>query len=556
MGRSSLIKIIFLFLYPYLLFAQVGYVELANPVYSFLERMNSLGIIPDYNSFEKPLTRKQIAEFLSKINLKETELAAIEKKILLKYLSEFSFENTGVVNASSFISETNVNYLKNENEKYIYFYSDSSDFNIYVNGIFSSASISKSTKDFTNNSTIINYGLSFRGTISNNIGFYFKATNGTYFGNRSIAQEQNELRYNFKFTKEKIVSYGQNYFDFTEGYIAFENDLINLKIGRDRENIGYGSTKIILGNSSPQFDYLSFRIRYKLFNFSYIHGKLLGEQFFIYDSIHQPINIIQDKYFVYHRFGLNSFKNFSAGFGEMIIYSNRSFDLSYLNPFNFYKSIEHSNQDRDNSIMFFDLRYNPFEGISFYSTFMIDDLDFGKLGTNWYGNKFLTEFGSKIILNKNTPLTYSFQYIKIDPYFYTHHIKSNNYTNFDYGLANDYQPNSYLLTNELYFQLTADLDLAVKFTYSEHGSNIYDDNGVLIINNGGNILDGHRINDREYLNFLDGIKEINRDYMISGCYEFIKNYFFTFTLRKQIIESKFKKEGNPLTFYSSISLKF
>ena len=52
----------------------------------------------------------------------------------------------------------------------------------------------------------------------------------------------------------------------------------------------------------------------------------------------------------------------------MIVYSNRSMDLSYINPFNFYKSAEHANQDRDNSLLFLDLQNNSLKGISFYGS--------------------------------------------------------------------------------------------------------------------------------------------------------------------------------------------
>jgi hypothetical protein len=59
-----------------------------------------------------------------------------------------------------------------------------------------------------------------------------------------------------------------------------------------------------------------------------------------------------DKFLVYHRIGFNINRHFNFGVGEFIIYGRRGIDLSYLNPFAFYKSIEHSNRDRDNSMLF------------------------------------------------------------------------------------------------------------------------------------------------------------------------------------------------------------
>lgn len=555
MGRSTLNRLLIILFIPFVILGQVGYVEISNPVYQFLERMYLTKTLDEFNNSEIPLTREKIAKYLSEIKLHQKDLTEVDKKILDKFFSEFSFEINGKENLSQLIPTYNFDYLLSAKEKYLYSFNDSSDFNFYLNGLLSFKYITKSTNSFINNVTLVNFGLSLRGTFYKNFGFYLKATNGTYLGSRKLAQSEVDLRYNFKFTKEKQINLGQDYFDFTEGFLMYENDLFNVKIGRDRKNFGYGFTKVILGNSAPQFDYLSFRLTYKSFDFSYLHGKLLGEQSIINDSIYQPVNSIKDKYFVYHRFGLNITNNLNAGFGEIIIYSDRSYDLAYLNPFNFYKSIEHSNQDRDNSMLFFDIKVRPFWGSTIYSNFFIDDLDFGKLGTDWYGNKFLFNVGADFLLYNNLPIIYSIQYIKIDPYFYTHHIKSNNYTNYNYNLSNDYQPNSAVLNNNIKITLTEDIELNFRYTYSIHGANVYDDEGQLLINYGGNILDGHRIGDKEYVSFLSGKKEMTNEFEIYGRYEFIKNYFLSFQYLKRDTNNKLNDENNFSLLSISLNCK-
>lgn len=556
MGRSTLKKKIFLLFFPTILFAQVGFVEIDNPVYPFLDRMNSLQLISCYNPFEKPFSRKQIAGFLINIRQNEAKVSEIDKMILSKLLSEFDYEIKLNDKSQSLYPNLDFKYLLSESEKYLYVYNDYSNFNFFVNGLLGTSYFFKIGEDFNNNTSIVNFGVKFRGTLAEKIGFYFKVTNGTFFGNKSLAQQLDELKYNFKFTKEKDINLGQSYFDFTEGYLMYESNLIKIKIGRDRENIGHGKVKTILGVNAPLFDYFNLRFNYKFFNFSYMHGKLLGQQIVKIDSVFNPINTIDDKYLVYHRFGIFPNHYFNLGFGEIIIYSNRSFDLSYLNPFNFYKSIEHSNQDRDNSIMFFDFRLNIFKGIILYSSLMIDDLDFGKLGTNWYGNKFMTEFGSEILLCHKIPTSYSFQYLKIDPYFYSHHLASNNYTNFNYSLSNEYQPNSYLLLNAFSCRFSADISMEFIYKYSEHGSNIYDKNSDLLINYGGNILEGHKPFDSEYVNFLAGEKEILRSFELNFDYEFIKNYFFKVRFIKNNSDLKFRKDEKYFNFLTQLLFKF
>src|SRR5258706_13671840 len=71
----------------------------------------------------------------------------------------------------------------------------------------------------------------------------------------------------------------------------------------------------------------------------------------------------------------------------MTIYQRYSPEFAYLNPINFYKSAEQSLGDRDNSFLNFDLEIFPITGYEVYGTWLIDDIDFSKIGTGWWGNE-------------------------------------------------------------------------------------------------------------------------------------------------------------------------
>ncbi|PJA97057.1 MAG: hypothetical protein CO129_03300 [Ignavibacteriales bacterium CG_4_9_14_3_um_filter_34_10] len=549
-------KILILF-FPIIIYSQVGYVESGHPIYDFFDRAYSLQIINDYNSFEKPFPRNEISNILQTLNRNRSKLNPIDQRLLDKYLIEFEYDIfTSTNNSSNLITSGFSQDLIDSTEKYIYFYTDNSKFNLFAHALFSSEYYSKSLNNINQNVSLINYGLMFHGAFAENFGYYFKATNGTYFGDKNLAREKPELRYNFKFSKEEELNSGQNYFDFTEGFLSYQNDLISFKIGRDRENIGYGKIKTVLGNNAPPFDYFNFRLKYKSFAFSYMHGKLLGNSNIIIDSMQGLINNIEDKYFVYHKFSFNPSRDFNFGLGEIIIYSNRSLDFSYLNPLNFYKSIEHSNQDRDNSILFFDFRNNSIRGVTLFSSLFIDDLDFGKLGTNWYGNRFLFELGSIVTsFYQIIPMTFSFQYIRIDPYFYSHHVSSNNLSNLGYLISNSFQPNSSIISSDFSMQVTDDIFISAGFKYAIHGSNIYNANGKLIINNGGNFAEGFRIGDDDYVSSLSGEKEFIREYNFSLSYEIANNYFINLVILKNNSDLKFKPDNKATYFSTQISLK-
>ncbi len=298
-------------------------------------------------------------------------------------------------------------------------------------------------------------------------------------------------------------------------------------MGNDRKLIGYGPQKVLLSDNAPRMDYISLDLNYKSLEFSFFHGKLLGTYSYLDDEIRGGINIVNDKYLAYHRIGLNLSRHFNFAVGEMIIYSNRNIDFSYLNPINFYKSAEHANQDRDNTFLFFDFQNNSIDNLKLYSTILIDDIDFGKIGSGWYGNQSLISIGAySTQLYNIAPIEFEFQYVKIDPYVFTHRLLDNNYTNSDFNLGSKLMPNSTSTNFFVYYRPHYRINLTAGFSYSIHGANIQDDFGTTLFNYGGDIMLGYRVGDSEETYLLNGAKEIYREYQLSATLEPIKNWIF------------------------------
>lgn len=59
--------------------AQTEYVNINNPVYNFLERMEALQIVENYNNFEIPKTRKEIALYIKEVIAKKISLMKLIK---------------------------------------------------------------------------------------------------------------------------------------------------------------------------------------------------------------------------------------------------------------------------------------------------------------------------------------------------------------------------------------------------------------------------------------------------------------------------------------------
>ena len=519
---------------------QTGYVEYNHNIYRFLERMETQHILDYYNSAEIPKTRKQITEYLLEIKEKSFRLSSVDTEILKDFLREFEFDIKGTTeNYSDFYNEGFLS-LFNQKEKFLYFSHKKDKGSIFVNAVMNLRSIFENDRktDENYNANLIQYGGKVRGTIFNNFGFMIKGTNGTYTGDKQVVLDHTSLKYNYKFSSDPASQTATDFFDETEGYFMGEFENFRFKIGRDRSILGYGINKIILGKNSPPMDYIQLSFNYDFLDYTFIHGKLLGT---ISNSLAK--DDIIDKYFVYHRFGINLGRHLNIGLGEMAIYGGRSFDLSYLNPFNFYKSVEHLNQDRDNTFLFADFENRTIKGLKIYGSLLIDDLDFGKIGTGWYGNKTIVSVGAHSTnLYNILPLDLSAEYIRIQPYVYAHRFYKNNYTSLNYSLVDPLFPNSDMFSVKLNYELTHRINFGLNYSYTRHGKNIYDKEGNLVKNVGGDLLQGHRNGDAEHINFLDGRKETISRIKFNASVEPYKNYIILLEIGLQ----KTKEEGKIL----------
>jgi hypothetical protein len=519
MGTSKVImkKYLIVLLFSSVLFAQTEYVSVNNNVYTFLERMDALGFISGYNSFELPKTRHEVVSFIKEVDLHKSKLDAVDQLILNDLKTEFEFDLYGTLNNSiSLFGKGDYNPFS-QKEKYIYTQIDSGLGSLFINLTGEADGIIKSDRIF-NKTTSAKLGIiggEIRGTVLNNFGFFISGTNGLLLGDKQTSFLRKDLQYNFKLNEKPDA----DMFDETSGYLTADFNLIKFKIGRDRLKIGYGYIGALIDDNSPALDYIGMNINYGILNFSYFHAKIAGYEGVQQDIITQGVNTLGEKYIGYHRIGINASKYTEFGIGEFIIYANRPIEFAYLNPFNFYKSAEHAGKDRDNSMLFFDISNRSICGLKLYSYLLLDDIDFGKLFTGWYGNQTIWNIGlNSSNLYQYLPLDIKAEYQRIEPYVFTHRLQYNNYTNLGYPIGTYTKPNSELFFTEFSYRFNYRCSGALGFVYGIHGANPVNPDGS-VLNVGGDIALGHRSFDSETIHFLKGDLEYQRIVSASINYE-------------------------------------
>ena len=535
-------------------FAQAEYVNVNNRVYDFLNRMNYLNFLKDYNSFQIPKTRNEIASHIKNLIPYQDKLDEPDRELLNDLLIEFEYDLFGTFdNSSSLISNSSYNFFS-DYEKYFFFFSDDARFNLFINLIAEGEIISKkiNSDDKFSSANVLNLGGEMRGSILNKIGYYLRGTNGIADGSRDAILTKQELKYNFKLNETP----DEHFYDETQAYISGDFDLVKLKLARDRMNIGYGKEKFLLGNNSPLFDYLQLNLHYDFFSFDYFHAKLLGNTTYVVDTISGDYFSLQEKYFAYHRLGFNIHPFFNFGVGEIVVYAERPLDLSYLVPLSFFKSVEHSNRDRDNTMLFFDFSSNLIPNSKIFFSFLIDDINIGKIGTGWWGNQTLFNAGiHSSPFYPNLAMEIKFEYLRLEPYTYSHRLNRNNFTQLGYNLSSTFQPNSELFLFGISYRFTNRMSLAVDFTYTNHGANIIKVDGT-IVNVGGDINLGHRTFDSETVKFLDGDLQISRAINTYFFYEPYNQLSFYLNFMYHHRSANQKLASNEIQMFAGTNIKF
>ncbi|MCB0753487.1 MAG: hypothetical protein KDC52_18590, partial [Ignavibacteriae bacterium] len=187
---QKLIKYILLFtLLPTIMFAQVGYVPVEDEIYNYLNRMNTLGIIENYNSFEIPKTRKDISGYLIKIYKNREELDIIDLNKLSDFIIEFEYELcTTLEKSESLIPNWDFNYLLNAKDKFLYKYSDLNNTSLFVNFVGKLDYLNQSTDNKNQSSILYRFGGEIRGSLLDKVGFYVNTTNGSFSGDKDLAR--------------------------------------------------------------------------------------------------------------------------------------------------------------------------------------------------------------------------------------------------------------------------------------------------------------------------------------------------------------------------------
>ena len=140
------------------------------------------------------------------------------------------------------------------------------------------------------------------------------------------------------------------------------------------------------------------------------------------------------KFMANHYLSWNVTKKFNLGLFESVIWSNtndRGFDMSFVNPIIFYRSVEFTSSSRSgNAVLGLTGKYKWNNQINFYGQFILDEFSLSdiKAQNKSWKNKYGYQLGAKYYNAFNVEnLLFQIEYNRVRPYVYSHSEPITNY---------------------------------------------------------------------------------------------------------------------------------
>ena len=522
--KLLLILIVFTFHFT---FAQVENVPQNNRVYSFLKEMKVKNIIPYISEDVPNLSRFEVRALLDIVRKSFNRLSTIERDLLhwfeIEYTDSLLDETTTRLFTPGKSFGSTLSEIGSDKVKYLYAYQEENA-NFYAEGL-GHFYHGQQLKHKVTNANLYDTGFRLRGTVFKHLGYLFSFIKGGVSGNKNLAEIiEPRLLTNFKWIEagENIGNYG-----FSSAYLKYHTEPVegmnlSVQLGREPLTIGYGyGSKLVLSGDNPALDFLQFNFDYGIVHFTSIHASTVG--------LFAPERDDRyTKFWAFNTLRITLPGLFDLGIGEAIVYSGRGIEIGYLTPLSFYKFIEMSLQDRDNGVLYLDFQTSFISNLELQGTFFLDENILFNLGDfDSFTNKTAYQLGAfwyEAFTIRN--LSWILEYTRIRPYVYSHVNIKNTYSAWGTNLGHRIGPNSDEIFTKLAYNVNSWISIAMEYRHQRSGENIYDDEGNLIKNVGGDLFVSHESRQSDKVVFLDGIR-INTDvFQVGFRIEPIRDFIF------------------------------
>jgi len=480
--NKTLITILVIIFYSELFSSQL-HVSINDPVYEYLDRFSTQGVLPSYMNVTLPLTRDYIADMLIILDESRDNLSVVDQKILDEYLADYTYElkdrpyfqlEDGENIYHPFKSWKTVNrgfkdligYVPNQEEYHLSVYQKNEDLVWLDVGGMARYEMRESY-----NRLPYSYHYSLSILLGNHFAVYSDADLYAMVHNSKFSEYPDEFKGGFPLYHEGFYGYDTEMsFEYANAYIQHSSSIGNIAFKAEPLLWGNGRIPIILSDNVPPFTMLSWDKQLGKSRFSFFHGSILPAES---DTMINGLITYEDKYLVGHRWEIATSEKLQVAFTEMLVYGGRDPELMYFLPTIFLWPVQHNmtSQSEDNILWFIEGQYFPRNGLKLYGTFMIDELNTKEMFGKYYGNRWAGQTGAHIAGNLlSYPTDLRMEWTASRPWSYTHRVPIyGTYTHNGRCLGFEHGPNSQLLLLENRWWINTRNRLSISFEQLKWG---------------------------------------------------------------------------------------
>jgi hypothetical protein len=335
-----------------------------------------------------------------------------------------------------------------------------------------------------------------------------------------------------------------------QGLIGFNlTPHIGLQLGNGQNFAGDGMRSIMLSNFANNYFFLKLKTKVWKFEYQNIFAELhINNR----PNDNNALNV--KKYMATHQVSFNVSPRLNFGIFETVIMTRSThFELQYLNPIIFYRSVEHGLGSPDNVLLGANFKWNAAKRFSFYGQFLLDEFLFKELFVNnqgWWANKYAAQIGVKYFnaLGINN-LDVQAEFNKVRPFTYSYYDNERNYTHAFQNLAHPLGSNFTEIMARVRYQPTWKLLIDGRLMFANAGENNMKADNSLVENFGNIPVVANLTRKREYGFFTtEGINAKTLMTSLDVSYQFNHNMFVDLHILARKKDSQDVK-NNQSTFY-------
>lgn len=414
-------------------------------IYEFLDELANRGLV-DINSAVKPYSRKFIAEKLQEAKKAEASLSPRQKQELDFYLRVFSMSSNAQSDDLWKWRGKEAESVHAGLSKALFLHYEDSLLNISFRPVLG-------LTYFGNDSGYVKHrwnGAEVFAHVGSNLGVYASLRD-----NNESERITSPLFFNQR-TGAPVKNFGAKGLDYSEsrGGIVYSWKWGAIGLVKDHFQWGdnYHGANIFSGKT-PSLAHITFKLYpTKWLEFNYIHAWLVSN---VVDSsrsywdtyVYRPV--FRNKFLAANLLTITPLRGLKLSFGNSIIYSDLGVHPGYLNPFMFYKSVDHTlnntnkqGETGQNAQMFFNVSSRQISGLHIYSSLFLDELNISRIKEGKIHNYFSFKAGMRTTGIIIPDLILTAEYTLTKPLTYAHKISTTTFTSNDFNLGHYLRDNS------------------------------------------------------------------------------------------------------------------